>query len=114
MELTTQYLSRFIGGEIEIKTKTQYLRGPVKEIEGTEHHLHIVYEWLATAPADSLTRQRWMLSDQYVVDLDYTAINLTDLGDRILLVCSSEDAQYIVFSSSLTPELSKETLTGKP
>lgn len=82
MDLTTQMVATFIGGQMEIQNLNEgYLfRGEIKAIAVEDNELRVEFAWLAKGEGYPPVPNRWVKDDR----LDYTAsleiYSVSDIG----------------------------------
>lgn len=99
MEITTELLSGFVGGQLEIQNQNEgYLyRGEVESAEVDDDSIKVRFAWLAKGEGYPPVPTRWVKDDQ----LDYSAglmlCSASDIGDGRLAVNVSIVWELLVF-----------------
>jgi hypothetical protein len=102
MELTTELLARFVGGDLEIQNKVEgyMFRGLIKSIAVENRTLKICFKWLAQAVGYPPIPTSWELTDpdkwDYELGLDIVAATEDGLG-RIILNASFVGEMNVLF-----------------
>lgn len=64
MQLTNHDLSRYVGGQVEIKNPRSYRRGEAGKIWVENKQLRIYFTWLAEAVGYPIVTGKWKMADQ--------------------------------------------------
>lgn len=99
MEITTETLSRFVGGQLEIQNQNEgYLyRGEIESIEVDNDSIKVKFAWLAKGEGYPPLPERWVNDE----NLDYVVSRMlssaSDIGDGRVSINVSIVWELLVF-----------------
>jgi len=99
MEITTEALSRFTGGQLEIQNRNEgYLyRGEIESVEVDDDSIRVKFAWLAKGEGYPPLPERWVNDE----GLDYAVSRMfcsaSDIGDGRVTINVSIVWEVLVF-----------------
>ena len=99
MEITTEALSRFVGGQLEIQNKNEgYLyRGEVESIEVDGDDIKVKFAWLAKREGDPPLPERWINDEKLDYAVSRMLSSASDIGDGRISINVSIVWELLVF-----------------
>ena len=108
MQLTTELLTPFIGGQLEVQnTNERYIyRGEIKKLTVVHNELVVEFNWMAKGEGFPPIPKKWVLDEQrtYALSLDISSVS--DIGPsegevgggrRLCIQCSMIGETVILF-----------------
>jgi len=114
MQLTSEMLTRFVGGQMEIQNKEEsYIyRGEVKTIVVENNELKVQFVWMAKGEGFSLLPNKWIKDDHLDYAADLETYYSVDVGDDRLCFQSSVVGEMVILYPSNGSKLDPAKVEG--
>ena len=99
MEITTEVLSRFVGGQLEIQNQNEgYLyRGEIESVEVDDESIKVKFAWLAKGEGYPLLPERWVNDEKLDYAVSRMLSSASDIGDGRVSIHVSIVWELLVF-----------------